>query len=221
MIFQNVIIKIKKCVAQKNDLHDDSTFYGLITEQSVYTPTDLTKKAWTNGDDVYTDMEFSSTALGIPVNIGYAMPFTESGLTGLRFYTGPKLALTIAGKGEMMGKEYKISDMKDFKYTIEDIIGLHDHYDYVVLSTRGGSVDPDTYVGSYEEQCGQNMAKFIREKMPDKDKSIMDGGIVAFNMDASISFTQINTLAKHYNIDLTKPIKELKKDENNNYLVHF
>ena len=59
--------------------------------------------------------------------------------------------------------------MKDFKYTIEDIIGLHDHYDYVVLSTRGGSVDPDTYVGSYEEQCGQNMAKFIREKCPDAE----------------------------------------------------
>ena len=51
--------------------------------------------------------------------------------------------------------------------------------------------------------------------MPDKDKSIADGGIVAFNMDASISYTQINTLAKHYNIDLTKPIKELKKEELN------
>ena len=49
--------------------------------------------------------------------------------------------------------------------------------------------------------------------IPDKDKSIMDGGIVAFNMDASISYTQIVTLAKHYNIDLTKPIKELKKSE--------
>ena len=49
--------------------------------------------------------------------------------------------------------------------------------------------------------------------MPDKTKSIMDGGIVAFNMDASISYTQIVTLAKHYNIDLTKPIKELKKSE--------
>ena len=33
--------------------------------------------------------------------------------------------------------------------------------------------------------------------MPDKDKSIMDGGIVAYNMDASISNTQIVTLAKH------------------------
>ncbi len=49
--------------------------------------------------------------------------------------------------------------------------------------------------------------------MPDKEKSIMDGGIVAFNMDASISYTQIVTLAKHYNIDLTKPIKDLKNSE--------
>ena len=64
---------------------------------------------------VYTDMEFSSTALGIPVNIGYRIPFTQSGLTGLRFYTGPKLTLTVAGKGEMMGKKYKISDLEDFK----------------------------------------------------------------------------------------------------------
>ena len=49
--------------------------------------------------------------------------------------------------------------------------------------------------------------------MPDREKSIMDGGIVAFNMDASISYTQINTLAKYYNIDLTKPIKDLKNSE--------
>ena len=40
--------------------------------------------------------------------------------------------------------------------------------------------------------------------MPDRDKSILDGGIVAYNMDASISYTQMFTLAKHYNIDLSK-----------------
>ena len=51
--------------------------------------------------------------------------------------------------------------------------------------------------------------------IPDKTKSIAEGGIVAFNMDASISYTQINTLAKHYNIDLNKPIKDLKKEELN------
>ena len=49
--------------------------------------------------------------------------------------------------------------------------------------------------------------------MPDKTKSINEGGIIAYNMDASISFTQINTLAKHYNIDLNKPIKDLNKSE--------
>ena len=49
--------------------------------------------------------------------------------------------------------------------------------------------------------------------IPDKTKSINEGGIVAYNMDASISFTQINTLAKYYNIDLNKPIKDLKKSE--------
>jgi len=49
--------------------------------------------------------------------------------------------------------------------------------------------------------------------IPDRTKSINEGGIVAFNMDASISFTQINTLAKYYNIDLDKPIKDLKKSE--------
>ena len=49
--------------------------------------------------------------------------------------------------------------------------------------------------------------------MPDKEKSILDGGIVAYNMDASISYTQMLTLAKHYNIDLSKPIKDLTKKE--------
>jgi excinuclease ABC subunit A len=51
--------------------------------------------------------------------------------------------------------------------------------------------------------------------MPDKEKSIMEGGIVAYNMDASISYTQMQTLAKYYNIDLNKPIKDLKRNELN------
>ena len=49
--------------------------------------------------------------------------------------------------------------------------------------------------------------------IPDKNKSILDGGIVAYNMDASISNTQMLTLAKNYNIDLSLPIKDLKKEE--------
>ena len=51
--------------------------------------------------------------------------------------------------------------------------------------------------------------------IPDRTKSILEGGIVAYNMDASISNTQMLTLAKHYKIDLSKPIKDLTKKELN------
>ena len=49
--------------------------------------------------------------------------------------------------------------------------------------------------------------------IPDRDKSIMDGAIVAYNLDASINRAQINTVSKHYNIDLNKPVSKLTKKE--------
>ena len=49
--------------------------------------------------------------------------------------------------------------------------------------------------------------------IPDRDKSIMDGAIVAYNLDASINRAQITTVAKYYNIDLNKPVSKLTKKE--------
>ncbi len=49
--------------------------------------------------------------------------------------------------------------------------------------------------------------------IPDKDKSINEGAILAANLDGNILSTQINTVAKYYGIDLNKPISKLKKDE--------
>lgn len=49
--------------------------------------------------------------------------------------------------------------------------------------------------------------------IPDRSKSILDGAIVPLSMDASTTYTQINTLAKSYDIDLSKPIKDLSKKE--------
>jgi len=51
--------------------------------------------------------------------------------------------------------------------------------------------------------------------IPDRNKSILDGAIVSLNLDdsASIYYTQIDTVAKFYNIDLTKPVKDLSKRE--------
>ena len=51
--------------------------------------------------------------------------------------------------------------------------------------------------------------------IPDRNKSILDGAIVSLNLDdsASIYYTQIDTVAKFYNIDLSKPVKDLSKEE--------
>ncbi len=49
--------------------------------------------------------------------------------------------------------------------------------------------------------------------IPDRTKSILEGGIVPYNLDASINNTQLLTVAKHYNIDLKKPIEKLTKQE--------
>ena len=48
-----------------------------------------------------------------------------------------------------------------------------------------------------------------------KELSINDGAIVAINLDddSSIISTQISTVAKFYNIDLNKKVKELSKKE--------
>lgn len=58
MDFADVIIKIKKCIAEKNNKYDDNTLFGLITEQSIYMPADDTRTIWTNGKEEYTDAEF-------------------------------------------------------------------------------------------------------------------------------------------------------------------
>ena len=51
--------------------------------------------------------------------------------------------------------------------------------------------------------------------IPDKDKSVNEGGIVVLNLDdpGSIISTQINTIAKYYDIDLNMPIKKMPKDK--------
>lgn len=49
--------------------------------------------------------------------------------------------------------------------------------------------------------------------IPDKTKSILDGAIVAYNLDATINRAQMETISKYYKIDLSKPISKLTKKE--------
>ncbi len=49
--------------------------------------------------------------------------------------------------------------------------------------------------------------------IPDKNLSILDGAIKPLSLDQNIYMTNITTVAQHYNIDLTKPVKDLTKQE--------
>ena len=51
--------------------------------------------------------------------------------------------------------------------------------------------------------------------IPNKDLSINEGAIVAINTDESnnITSTELNTVASFYDIDLNKPVKDLKREE--------
>ena len=49
--------------------------------------------------------------------------------------------------------------------------------------------------------------------IPDDSLSINEGAIKTFSVDDGILTTQVNTVAKYYNIDLDKPVKDLNKKD--------
>lgn len=49
--------------------------------------------------------------------------------------------------------------------------------------------------------------------IPDNSLSINEGAIKTFSVDDGILTTQVNTVAKYYNIDLNKPVKDLNKKD--------
>ena len=51
--------------------------------------------------------------------------------------------------------------------------------------------------------------------IPDKNKTILEGGIKGFSIDQNMALTQLETVCDHFNIDLTKKIKDFTKEELN------
>lgn len=49
--------------------------------------------------------------------------------------------------------------------------------------------------------------------IPDKDKSIYEGAIKGYSLEQNIALTQLETVCKHFNIDLNKKISEFSKKE--------
>ncbi len=49
--------------------------------------------------------------------------------------------------------------------------------------------------------------------MPDKDKSILEGGIKTISKDLSMDMTELKAVCDYYKIDMSKPIKDLTRKE--------
>ena len=69
--------------------------------------------------------------------------------------------------------------------------------------------------GACDECKGLGTRLKISEELliPDKNKSINKGAIVAINLDNNMYMSSLNTVAEHYNIDLNVPVKDMKRSD--------
>ena len=71
--------------------------------------------------------------------------------------------------------------------------------------------------GACPDCKGLGVKKHIDEDLliPDKSKSIMDGAVVSFQSGETLNiyYKKLKLVAKHYNIDLYKPVKDLTREE--------
>ena len=109
---------------------------------------------------------------------------------------------------------------------VVDVIGTNE----IVMSEKYACPDCDFSLPELEPRmfsfnapygaCQDCKGLGIKQKVdidlviPDKDKSINEGAFVVLNLEeGNIISTQINTVAKHYDIDLNIPIKKIPKEK--------
>ena len=108
-----------------------------------------------------------------------------------------------------------------------DVIGS----DEIVMSEKYACTDCDFSLPELEPRmfsfnapygaCSECKGLGIKQKIdidliiPNRELSINAGGINTLNAEDGIVATQINTLARHFGIDLDKPIKDLEEDKLN------
>ena len=72
--------------------------------------------------------------------------------------------------------------------------------------------------GACKECNGLGIKLKVSEELlvPDDSKSLNEGAVVPFNSDSSLTYkTQLETVCKHYKIDMDKPYKKLSQEEKN------
>ena len=69
--------------------------------------------------------------------------------------------------------------------------------------------------GACDNCKGLGTSLKINEELiiPNKEKSINNGAIVAINLDNNMYVTSLNTVARHYDIDLDVPVKDMKRKD--------
>lgn len=97
----------------------------------------------------------------------------------------------------------------------ENYACVHCNYSIPKLETRMFSFNSP--FGACPECNGLGMKMKINEELliPDKNKSIRDGGIVVLKEDQNTTFTEVETVAKYYKIDLDTPIKNISQEKLN------
>ncbi len=95
----------------------------------------------------------------------------------------------------------------------ENYACVHCNYSMPKLETRMFSFNSP--FGACPECNGLGMKMKISEEllMPDMSKSIAKGGIVTLTQDQNTLYTEVETVADYYDIDLSAPIKDIPRDK--------
>ena len=95
----------------------------------------------------------------------------------------------------------------------ENYACIHCNYSMPQLETRMFSFNSPW--GACPECNGLGMKKKISLELliPDGKKSVYDGGIVTTNQEQNTTFTEIETVADYYDIDLSMPLSKMPKEK--------
>ena len=107
---------------------------------------------------------------------------------------------------------FRIVDGDEFIMS-ENYACVHCNYSMPNLETRMFSFNSP--FGACPECNGLGMKMKISEELliPNTDKSIRNGAIVTLSEDQNTMFTEVETVAKYYDIDLDAPVKKIPRDK--------
>ena len=107
------------------------------------------------------------------------------------------------------------------KYNDEELL-MSENYACPHCNFSIGKLEPRMFsfnapYGACDECKGLGTSLKISEELliPDKNKSIKEGAIVALNLDNNMYQASLDTVAKHYNIDLNQKVKDMPKKDLN------